>query len=63
MTLAVLKLKIPKCDEKDILAFDLEIERASNSGVANGLKCLTCSIAIERPCVFTQPRPVADLGA
>ena len=56
------KTQIPKRDENDILAFDLEIERACNSGVSNGLERLTCSIAIQRPRVFTQPRPRADMA-
>jgi hypothetical protein len=52
---AVRKLKIPKRDENDILVFDHEIEWACNAGTSDGRERLTCSIAIERPRVFTQP--------
>jgi hypothetical protein len=49
----VWKLKIPKLDENDILVFALEIECARDASTSNGLDRLTCSIAIERPGVFT----------
>jgi hypothetical protein len=50
------ELKIPKRDENDILAFDLDIERACHSATQTVFERLICSIAIERPRVFTQVR-------
>ena len=57
------KLKNSKRDENDILKFDFEIERARDAVPRNGLERLTCSIAIARPRVVTQPWPVADIAA
>jgi hypothetical protein len=55
MSLMGPELKIPKHDENDILKFDFEIEWACDASTSNSLERLTCSIAIERPRVFTQP--------
>jgi hypothetical protein len=50
-----------KRDENDILKFDFEIEWARDPAPRKGPERLTCSIAIERPRVFTQPGPTTDI--
>jgi hypothetical protein len=50
----------PEARRERFLKFDLEIEWACDAGTLNGLGRLTCSIAIERPRVFTRPGPQAD---
>ena len=56
---AVWKLKKSKRDENDILGFDFKIEWACGVGSDSGLERITCSIAIKRLRLFTQPGPFA----
>jgi len=57
---AVWKLKKSKRDENDILGFDFKIEWACGVGSDSGLERITCSIAIKRLRLFTQPGPLSD---
>ena len=57
MAQAVWKLKKSKRDENDILGFDFKIEWACGVGSDSGLERITCSIAIKRLRLFTQPGP------
>ena len=59
---AVWKLKKSKRDENDILGFDFKIEWACGVGSDSGLERITCSIAIKRLRLFTQPGPTASVA-
>jgi hypothetical protein len=61
MAQAVWKLKKSKRDENDILGFDFKIEWACGVGSDSGLERITCSIAIKRLRLLTQPGPKAPV--
>ena len=62
MGLACVESQNPE-DENDLLVFALEIECACNASTSNVLERLICFIAIERPSVFTRPRPFPEIAA